>query len=105
MNNYQNVKSSFSAERKWFPTINHPYPMNFVQEPSTRCQLIICYNGEANLQGLSAFKSPTIFTNKHTGNEERPKIDTHISHTMMNHSTPGPYILSYYALPYKIYAY
>lgn len=45
----------------WQPTPQYPYPMNFVQAPSFSNQILIDYQGQPMLQGLSMVRGPVMF--------------------------------------------
>ncbi len=50
-----------SHVQKWQPTAQNPYPMNFVQAPSPDHQLLVSYQGQNYLQGLSTVRGPFMF--------------------------------------------
>lgn len=45
----------------WRGTPQYPYPMNFVQAPSFGHQVLVNYQGQPMLQGLSIFRGPFMF--------------------------------------------
>lgn len=47
--------------QKWNPTSQNPYPMNFVQAPSSEHQIMVTFNGQPYLQGLSTVRGPFMF--------------------------------------------
>lgn len=100
--------------QRWMPSLEHPYPMNFVQAPSPTNQLLVSYQGQPNLQGLSIVKGPVMFPlrerNCHPRNTwERkhtfcPFGQNKIAYPT-THSVPGPFLQSYIALPRRMYMY
>lgn len=109
-----------SAYQQWVPTLQYPYPMNFVQAPSPSHQILVHYNGKPNLQGLSIVKGPVMFppfneTNCHPNNSYERKYskfagcEKTTTHSAImyptTHSIPGPFLQSYIALPRRMYPY
>jgi hypothetical protein len=100
--------------QRWMPSLQHPFPMNFVQAPSASHQVLVYYNGKPQLQGLSTNKGPVMFPLREVNCH--PKNSWERKHTICpfknnaivyptTHSVPGPFLQSYIALPNKMYAY
>lgn len=92
--------------QRWMPTLQNPYPMNFMQAPSADHQIFVSYNNGAFLQGLHTVKGPMMFPSREYN--PNPKTAWEMKHTTpypTTHSVPGPYLQSYINLPYKMYMY
>lgn len=90
----------------WIPTLQNPYPMNFIQAPSVDHQIFVNYKNGAFLQGLHPVKGPIMFPLNSWNSQ--PKTAWEMKHTIpypITHSIPGPYLQSYIYLPNKIYTY
>lgn len=86
INNINNPKKYPDIEQKWKPNSKQPYPMNFVQAPSSTNQVLVYYNGKPCLQGLSTNKGPIMYPT--------------------THSIAGPYLQSYININHrKMYMY
>jgi len=114
INNVQQAEACPPVMQRWMPTTQNPYPMNFVQAPSPTHQVLVQYNGQSYLQGLSINKGPVMYPtrevncnpvnaweHKHT---TRPKCCPAVVYPT-THSIPGPYLQSYIALPRRQYPY
>ena len=107
-------ESLWNPAQRWMPSLQHPYPMNFVQVPSPAHQVMVYYNGKPQLQGLSTAKGPVMYPsrevncNPKNGHERKHTICPTRNNAIMyptTHSVPGPYLQSYIALPNKMYPY
>lgn len=120
MANYDNFQQSIERPirspdiaQRWIPTLQNPYPMNFVQAPSPTNQVMVYYNGRPQLQGLSTVKGPVMFPQREI--TENPVNGWERKHTIYprknaavyptTHSIPGPFLQSYAVLPNRMYPY
>jgi hypothetical protein len=67
----------------WFSTPQNPYPMNFMQAPSYGHQVLVNYQGQSMLQGLSTIRGPFMFP-----------VRNQIAYPI-THSIPDPYQQSF----------
>ncbi len=129
-NNIETPKTYPDPTQRWMPSLQHPYPMNFVQAPSPTNQVLVYYNGKPQLQGLSTVKGPVMYHTRQincksipdltTGNGlsprwGNPKNSWERKHAVCprnnaimyptTHSIPGPYLQSYIAIPNRMYMY
>lgn len=102
--------------QRWMPTREHPYPMNFVQAPSPKHQVLVTYNGQPYLQGLHTTRGPQMFPYPNVQCNECPANGWERKHSVYprsssaiayptTHSIPGPFLQSYISLPKRVYGY
>jgi hypothetical protein len=104
--------SSVYSSPNWTPTVQHPYPMNFIQAPSSTHQILVHYEGKPHLQGLSVNTGPIMFPVDTQSCSYRgadyipryPKSKSVIAYPT-SHSIPGPLLRSYIHLPNHMYMY
>lgn len=80
--------------QRWMPTLQHPYPMNFVQAPSASHQILVNYNGTPQLQGLSVNTGPVMYPVPQSTVIINRSGKSPIAYPT-THSIPGPYLRSY----------
>ena len=99
--------------QRWMPSTYQPYPMNFNQAPSNQHQILVKYQGQPFLQGLSPNTGPYLYQSKiQSKHQSQPhgedtcvinKQHTPKSSAIMyptTHSIPGPYLQSYINIPH-----
>lgn len=94
---------SNNSNNHWQPTSVHPYPMNFVQVPSSAHQIRIYYGKQPYLQGLSTAIGPVMYPVKGSDtpiHKNYSQYNNKIAYPT-THSIPGPFLQSYIDLPRK----
>lgn len=93
---------SLPIQQRWMPSLQYPYPMNFVQAPSLDNQLLINYNGNLYTQGLSIVQGPVMYpvNRQFMVTSQASRAPTIIRNRGViayptNSSIPGPYLQNY----------
>jgi len=82
-------------DQLWYSTPLTPYPMNFVQAPSAYNQVLVQYQGQPMLQGLSTVRGPFMYPVNAPCYRRRNYWHNPAIVYPMTHSIPGPFLQTY----------